>query len=222
MGGIADMVDVLDKLSSTENADDPVEAVTEALKNITPESAEALKHFATTDFVQDLGVGAESSEGVASVLGNLFDELATAKDEDGLGLSDEEYAREAEKISNLLDVTMSITDGTADTSNVAIESYVNDVMDSKILTSTIINSVYDEDGNLQNDPLNTSIELSDNERTELVDSLNSKLSEVTDAEYESEEERAERIAETEKLIIALGAYINTGVVIEDGEVKITD
>ncbi len=220
MGGIADMVDVLGNLSSTESADDPIEAVTETLKNITPESAEALKHFATTDFVKDIGVGEESSEGVANVLGNLFDELATAKDEDGLGLSDEEYAEEAEKISNLLDVTMSITDGTSDTSDVAIESYVNDVMDSKILTNTIINSVYDEEGNLKNDPLNTEIELSGDEKTELGDSLNQKLSEITNAEYESEEEKAEKLAETEKLIIAIGAYINTEVTIENGEVKI--
>lgn len=221
MSGIADMVDVLEKLSSSEG-DDPTAAVTETIKNITPESAVALKHFATTDFVEELGVGKESSEGVANMLGNLFDELATAKDSDGLGLSDEEYAAEAEKISNLLDVTMSITDGTSDTSDIAIEGYVNDVMDSKILTNTIINSVYDESENLQSDPLNTEIELSDGEKTELVDSLNRKLSEVKGADYESAEERSEKIAETEKLIVAIGAYVNTGVTIEGGMVKIAD
>lgn len=221
MSGIADMVDVLEQLSSSEG-DDPVASVTETLKSITPESAEALKHFATTEFVKELGVGEESSEGVADVLGNLFDELATAKDEDGLGLSDEEYAEEAEKISNLLDVTMSITDGTADTSDISIEGYVNDVMDSKILTNTIINTVYDEEGNLQDNPLGTNIELSGDEKTELQDSLNDKLSEVTSAEYASEEEKAEKIAETEKLIKALGAYMNTGIIIEGGEVKIAN
>ena len=227
MGGIADMVESLEMFASTDANDNPVEAITKTLENITPESAEALKHFATTDFVKEIGVGEENAEGVANVLGNLFDELATAKDaENGLGLKDEEYTEETEKISKLLDVTMSITDGSKDTSEVDFNEYVNDVMGSKILTNTIINSVYDENGTLQNDPLNTGIELSENEKTDLVASLNTKLndklSEITSDENASEEEKAEKIAETENLIVALGAYMNTSIVVEDGEVKIAN
>ena len=226
MGDIANMVESLEKLASTDADAKPVEAITETLKNITPESAEALKHFATTDFVKEIGVGDESAEGVANVLGNLFDELATARDEDGLGLTKEQYEEETAKISKLLDVTMSITDGTGDTGEVKLDDYVNDVMDSKILTNTIINSVYDENGNLQHDPLNTGIELSENEKTELVNSLdqklNDKLSEITSDENASEEEKAEKIAETKKLILALGAYMNTSIVVEDGEVKLVN
>ena len=226
MEDIAGMVNSLEKLASTDADAKPVEAITETLKNITPESAEALKHFATTDFVKEIGVAEENAAGVANVLGNLFDELATARDEDGLGLTKEQYEEETAKISKLLDVTMSITDGTGDTGEVKLDDYVNDVMDSKILTNTIINSVYDENGNLQHDPLNTGIELSENEKTELVNSLdqklNDKLSEITSDENASEEEKAEKIAETKKLILALGAYMNTSIVVEDGEVKLVN
>ena len=207
MSGIGDMVDALSKLSDAEDIDS-VEALTGVLETITPETAEALKYFATTDFVGELGVEGESAEGVANVLGTLFDELATAKDADGLNLSDEEYKAEASKISNLLDVTMSISDGSSDGSDISFGDFVDSVMDSKILTNTVINSVCDENGVVTNkDPLNTGMELDEEDEQELIDSLQEKLD-------------ANPSEANEQLVVAIAAYMNVDVYVDgNGTIK---
>ena len=208
MSSITNMTDALSGMTDgeTENANAALE---NALKDITPETAELLGHFATPEFVEDLGIEKESSEGVANVLTNLFDEISSAKDstaDGGLGLSDEEYRDEAEKISNLLDVTMKMSDGSGE--EIAFDQYVGDVMDSKILSNTVINSVCDENGNVVNkDPLNTGKELTDGEKNDLVNKLNEKLNEKPGEE-------------TEKLVKAVAAYMNTDVVIEGGVVSV--
>lgn len=208
MSSITNMTDALSGMTDgeTENANAALE---NALKDITPETAELLGHFATPEFVEGLGIEKESSEGVANVLTNLFDEISSAKDstaEGGLGLSDEEYHDEAEKISNLLDVTMKMSDGSGE--EIAFDQYVGDVMDSKILSNTVINSVCDENGNVVNkDPLNTGRELTDGEKNDLVNKLNEKLNEKPGEE-------------TEKLVKAVAAYMNTDVVIEGGVVSV--
>ena len=200
MGGIGDMVDALSKLSESEDIDS-VEALGDVLETITPETAEALKYFATTDFVGDLGVEDESAEGVANVLGTLFDELATTE------LTGDAYKEEARKVADLLDVTMSISDGSSDGSDVSFEDFVGSVMDSQILTNTVINSVCDDNGNVTNkDPLNTGMELDADDKQELVDSLQTKLNE-------------NKTEANKKLVVAIAAYMNVDVhVTSDGTI----
>lgn len=218
MLGISEMVDVLERLQGGEDMGEG-DAVADALKNLSPESAEALSHVVTPDFVSQLGIDAESSEAVANVLGSLFDHVANAKHdgEDGLGLSDEEYQRETEMISSMLDSTMSMVDGERK-DLVEVGSFASSVMDSKILTKTVIDSVYGDDGKLTVDPMNTGKEFTESEKTELLATLNERLDEAKSADYETDEERTSAIAETERLAIAIGAYMNAELEIESGEV----
>jgi len=223
MTSIADMVEVLSNISDTENTDTK-DTVEDALKKLTPEAAEALKHVATPEFVTELGIEEKSSEAVSDILTSLFGEIAGAKDsvtEGGLGLTDAEYEAETEKISELLDVTMSMTDGSEKTEDMEVGSYVDSVMESKILTNTVINSVYDEDGGVKLDPLGTEMELSESEEEELVRTLNEKLTEAKGASYATEEEKQKAIEDKEKLAIAVAAYMNTEVEIDgDGNIVI--
>ena len=91
-------------------------------------------------------------------------------------------------------------------------------MDSKILTNTVISSVYDEEGNVSVDPMGTERALSENEKTELLNTLNSKLDEANAKDYASEAEKESAIEEKEMLAIAVGAYMNADLEIVDGKV----
>ncbi|MBQ9070104.1 MAG: hypothetical protein IJY23_01975 [Clostridia bacterium] len=205
MGDIANTIDVLSNVSSSETVDE--ESIKEAINTLTPETAGALKELVTPELVVELGVGEESKEGVSQVLSNVFDNIATAKDE---GMSDEEFTAETEKISNVLNVTMSMSDGTASSEDIEFDNYVSNVMDSKILSSTIVDSVYGESDEPQMDPLNTGMEITEGQQETLVNTLQEKLDAADD---ESKED-------TEKTVTAVAAYMNVKVEIIDGVVTI--
>lgn len=219
MSGISEMIDVLEKVQSGTDMGSG-DAVADALKNLTPESAEAIGHMITPDFMSGIGIDTESSEAVSNVLGSLFDNIANAQDSvigGGLGLTEDEYHAETEMISNMLDSTMSMLDGERE-ELIEVGTFASSIMDSKILTSTVIDSVYDEDGNVTVDPMNTGKEFTESEEEELLRILNEKLDETKNASYATEDERQASVERTEKLAVAIGAYMNADLEIVGGEI----
>ena len=202
------MIENLSKLAEAESSENIAETLSDSLKDMTPETAEAFKNLITEEMVEEsLGVAPENAEGVTTVVTTLFDEISKAQnsvEDGGLGLTEEEYAKETSKIANLLDVTMSMSDGTNE-NEINAEEYVDSIMDSKILTNTITNSVYDENGNVQMDPLNTGADLDSNDQAELIAQLQKKLDENPGEE-------------NEKLAVAIAAYMNIDVRVVNGQI----
>ncbi|MBE6537569.1 MAG: hypothetical protein E7673_06425 [Ruminococcaceae bacterium] len=213
MDNIAGMVDTMTSISDSEDPKALVESLTETLKGMSPETAEATKHLmGNPEFVEKLGVGAESSEGVADLISNLFDTIANARKSEGLGLTEDEYKAETESIANLLETTINMSESNDEPKEDEIKKYYTQALDSKILTHTITGTVLDMNGNVieaKLDPLNLKVEFTDNEDKEsFVAELNEQLAQRI-AEIEADAtiaDKAEAKKNAAELAVAVAAF----------------
>ena len=89
----------------------------------------------------------------------------------------------------------------------AYRLYVNDLMDSQVVSETIINHVYGEGDTPTMDPLNSERTLSESETGDLVTALNNKWQGAT------AEEKAD--PNFNKGLVAMAALVNVSVTITD-------
>lgn len=107
MKSLSDTVEIV-KLTTNDSATkEEVNAKVEVLlEELTPESAEVLQKITTTEVMVSQGVPEQSAEPVSNLVSNMFGNLASAKDN---GMSDEEFKKEAEATSNLLNMALAAT-----------------------------------------------------------------------------------------------------------------
>ncbi len=212
MNTLGQTVDVLQTVS---NKGDSKEAVSTLLKDITPETAKTVQTVTTPTVMKENGVPEKSAEPASSMMSNMLGGLADAKSE---GMTDEQLDKETVAVNNVLNTAMNIDSshesvfGEESATGVTAEQYVNEMMDSQIVTQTIIDHVYGDGDTPQMDPLNSERVLNDDEVDSLIDALNSKWQSA------SAEEKAD--PNFDKTIVALAALINVQIdITANGVVK---
>ncbi len=203
MSDLAKTVDALMAFadSSSEGITD-TEKLGDLLVTITPESAEIIENMVNDELVSNLGVDEESASAVTDILSSTLNDIASIEDE-------EKKAEEAEKITNVINTTIEITTGNGEGADVNMTEYVGSILDSSVLTGTIVDQTYDENGELKENPLNTGytyVPADDEEKKALEDTLTEKLT------------NSENPEETEKAIQAIGSIVNAQFIIVDGQV----
>jgi hypothetical protein len=204
---LGDAVSIISTSSKSENSSAAVE---ELMKDITPVSAEVLQALSTPETVKNYGVSGKSAVPVSNMMSDMFGNMSEAKEN---GMSDEEYARESLAVSDMMSIAMSAgqsdsksTFGEGSATNITATDFVNRATDSVVMSETLVNTVY-EDGNAAKvDPLASNRNLSDEEKTELVDALDAKWK----AQLESSNDESAN-AEYQKVLTSVAAVVNVNV-----------
>lgn len=200
-------VDAVSAASDPEK--DTNAAVREMLDDLTPEASKVLQTMTTPSVVQTYDISDKSAEPVADMISDTFGNLSDAKEN---GMSDEEFDRESAAVSNMMDILMavdqtkSVVFGGNSVTGITAEDYVNNIMDSKVMSQTIVENVYADGENAVSDPLKSNRELADSEKAQLMDALSSRWN------------NSDRTPETEKKLIATAAVLNLHIQIVNGVV----
>ena len=203
---------------TTKEDEDATESINDLIKDMTPASAEVLKTLSTPETMKNYGVPDKSAAPVSEMLADLFGNMATAKEE---GMSDEQYAKEAAAIKDLLNLAMSV--GKSDDKNIfgensatgiSADEYIDRAKESTIIKKTVINAAYVNGGDTaKTDPLNTGDMLSESEKADFISALDSKwktqLSESNDAAAN---------AEFQKLLSSIAIIVNVDITISGDSV----
>jgi hypothetical protein len=219
MESLSRAVDVVESASSSKK--DTSAAVKEMLKDLSPESARVLQTMATPSVIRKYGVPEKSAVPVSEMVGDTFKNLSDAR---ANGMPWSEYLKESAAVSNMMDILMTTdktstapTFGTDGVTGVTAEEYVNNIMDSKVMSTTIMDRVYvDEDGDgaadtQVNDPLNSKRRLASSEKEELTAALNTRWN------------ASDKSDETQKKLIATAAMLNVEVALNaDGVFEIVE
>lgn len=205
MSEIANVIDTMADVSGSDEFDK--NAIKSVISDLSPETATALKHIISGNLASQMGFGEESQNGVSDMLSSVFDNIAEAKNN---GMDDATYEAETEKIANLLDTTMTIT-GDSDES-IDVKTYVDSTMDSVIISDSLSDTVYQNGEEPIIDPLGTNMELGEDEKVSLVETLQGKIDSAKTEDKES----------TKKNAVAVAAYLNVRVEIVGNTVQIIE
>ena len=192
------------KNTGTEDSSAAIEAL---IKDLTPESASTLQAISTPSVLLNHNVPERSAEPAADMMSNMFGNLSDAKEKDGM--TDEQLQKETVAVNKVMDIAMNAGDkngsvfGEGSITGSSADQFVNDIMDSTVVSKTVMEQVYGESGDASNDPLNTERNMTADEEAQLVDALNNKWMNATD------EEKADETYQ--KKIVALGALMNVEV-----------
>lgn len=175
MNSLAKAVEVVEAASSDKK--DTSAAVKAMLADLTPQSSKVLRTMSTPSVMRRYGVPERSAAPVASMVGDTFKNLSDAKEN---GMSDEEYDKEAAAVSNMMDILMvsdkrsnAPTFGEGSVTGVSAQEYVNNIMNSKVMSATVVDKVYVDGAQTPSlDPLNSKRVLGDQEKTEFAAAIN--------------------------------------------------
>ncbi len=205
--GIIEMLEAAsDKNANTQ------EAVDKMLENLTPEAASVMQTMTTPSVVQNYGVPEDNAEPVANMISDTFGNL---KD-----VPAEEYDKESRAVADMMNVMMAMGsnssgstfgDESSDT-QLSAEQYVNNIMDSKAMSKTVVDTVYGEGDEPTVDPMKSNRNLNSSEKKELLDSLNKKWEYVADADDATKKA-------TERQIVAIAAMMNMKVTVDENGVN---
>lgn len=178
---------------------DTSEAVKGMLDDLTPESSKVLQTMTTPSVVQSYNVPEKSAAPVSNMLSDTFGNLADAKEQ---GMSDEEYEKESAAVSNMMDILMNSNDsgstmfGSDSVTGITADEFVNNIMDSSVMSQTVVDNVYTDGENATNDPLNSERNLGDQEKAELLDAISNNW------------ESSDKSEDTKKKLISTAAVLN--------------
>ena len=142
----------------------------------------------------------------------------------GGGMSEEEYQKEAQATTDLLNLAMTQAngEGNADVfgensaTGKTASDYVDTVFSSTVVSQTIVQTAYPEDkedGEPVVDPLSMNKTFSEEEQTEVLNALNEQWNSASEEEKSSED--------YQKTYLAVGAILNIPIQITEGGVVIT-
>lgn len=208
---LGQMVDVVTKATQGNDIKDAVDVL---MNDLTTDSAQVIGAVITPDTVKNYGVSEESADQVSTLVGDMFNNLSEAKDG---GMSEEDYAKEAEAVKDVVNIMLSggatgDTFGTDGSAGVDVDQYVDNIIASEVVSSTIVDMVYAGGDAPVVDPLNSGRELTTEEITQVEDYLNEKWDNV------SAEDKAS--GDLEKTLVALGAMVNVNVVVTENGIQI--
>ena len=180
--------------------------VESVIASLTPETAAALGHLVSDSLVSNMGFGGNTASGVSQILTSVFENIADAKKNNTM--DDATYAEESKKIAEIVDVTMNISKNKSD--SVDVNSYVDSVMSSEIVTKSLCESVYGDGDKATVDPLNTGINLSEANKDTLITNLQNRIDTADASDKE----------DTKKNAIAVAAYMNVGIEIVGDQIVV--
>ena len=204
MTSLTGIIDVLE--AASDKGTSTKEAVDKMLDNLTPEAANVMQTMATPNVVKNYGVPENNAEPVANMISDTFGNLQD--------VPAEEYDKEAAAVADMMNVMMAMGSGGSNgtfggeesDTQISADEYVSNVMDSKAMSKTLVDTVYGEGDEPKVDPMNSGRNLASNERTELLESLNSKWA-------ASPKDEA-----TKRQIVAIAAMMNMVVEVTDAGV----
>ncbi|MBO7275531.1 MAG: hypothetical protein J6V15_04075, partial [Clostridia bacterium] len=167
---------MLDKLSGGDPAaeTDVHEELEWLITNMTPETAGLITDQINADTLTNYGLTGESAESVSGLVSNML----TAMSEQN-AMSAEEYKTESDAIAHLFEVATGLADAASgeavfEDEVAAAEDIAHTVLDSKVVSGALVNTAYDQNGQLKSDPLALGIELSEDDKVSLVAAFNSR------------------------------------------------
>ena len=204
MTSLTGIIDVLE--AASDKGTSTKEAVDKMLDNLTPEAANVMQTMATPNVVKNYGVPENNAEPVANMISDTFGNLQD--------VPAEEYDKEAAAVADMMNVMMAMGSGGSNgtfggedsDTQLSADEYVSNVMDSKAMSKTLVDTVYAEGDEPKVDPMNSGRNLASNERAELLESLNSKWA-------ASPKDEA-----TKRQIVAIAAMMNMVVEVTDAGV----
>lgn len=204
MESLTGIIEVLE--AASDKGTSTKEAVDKMLDNLTPEAANVMQTMATPNVVKNYGVPENNAEPVANMISDTFGNLQD--------VPAEEYDKEAAAVADMMNVMMAMGSGGSSSTfggeesdtQLSADEYVSNVMDSKAMSKTLVDTVYGEGDEPKVDPMNSGRNLASNERTELLESLNSKWA-------ASPKDEA-----TKRQIVAIAAMMNMVVEVTDAGV----
>ncbi len=205
---LSSVVDVVE--SAADPNKNTADAVIEMLDDLTPEAANVIQSMVTPAVVQKQGVPEKSAPSVSTAISNTFGNLSDAKES---GMSDEEYEKESHAVADMMNIMMSSgntsnggsTFGDGSHTGKSADDYVDTALDSKVITKTVVETVYGEGDTPNMDPFESDRNLSEQEKDEFLSATNRKWSEKEQTESQQKE------------IIALGAIMNVQLELVDGQ-----
>lgn len=211
---VLDTIDII-KMSTDKNISNAemVAKVEVLLADLTIESAELLQEMTSESVMISKGAPAQSAKPISDMFSSAFSGLAEAKES---GMSEEQYNKEAKAMTDMMNVAMNFENtgsnssmfGQSSATGVEADEFVNNVFESSVISSTIVDTAYGENNEVTNDPLNFGRELGENDRNAAVNALNNQWSSAT------EEQRAD--TEYQKTYVAIGALMNMNITVTDG------
>lgn len=209
----------VDIISTSANKDgNTPEAVETLMKDITPTTAEVLKDLSTPDTVKNYGVPEKSADAVSGMMSDMFGNMSSAKEEGRL--SEAEYARESQAVSDMMSIAMSAgssgatsTFGENSATNITATEFVDRAAGSVVISETLVNTVYGEEESAKVDPLASNRSLSDEEKDELVGALDAKWQTQLET---SNDETAN--AEYQKVLTSVASIVNVNIAFTAGGV----
>ena len=206
-------------IKASSNNEDTTEAVSELIKDITPASSKVLQNLSTPDTVKNYGVKEESAKPVSNMLSSMFDNMATAKDE---GMSEEEYEKESVAVNDMLTLAMTASESKKETTfgedgamGITISEFVDRATDSKIMSQTFVETVYEDGETAKTNPLNSTAELNTAEKAELQEALGAKWQEQLASSND-----AEANEECKKTLTAIAIMVNADITFTDSGIVI--
>ena len=205
MQSLTGIIEVLE--AASDKGTSTKEAVDKMLDNLTPEAANVMQTMATPNVVKNYGVPEKNAEPVANMISNTFGNLQD--------VPAEEYDKESAAVADMMNVMMAMGsnssgstfgDESSDT-QLSADEYVTNIMDSKAMSKTVVDTVYGEGDEPKLDPMNSGRNLGSNERAELLESLNSKWA-------ASPKDEA-----TKRQIVAIAAMMNMNVTVDENGVN---
>ena len=174
--------------------------------NMTPTTSTIITSQITEETVKNYGVSEQSAAPVSNLITNMFESMANETE-----LTQEEYENESSAITHLFsvatDLSTSSSGGNIFGESVASAADITDtVLNSKVVSDALLNTVVDESGEIKEDPLALEIELTEDDKTMLVDALND-YSTANLPQSETKEEDIQKIT-------ALAAVFNINISID--------
>jgi len=155
-----------------DNKKDVTENIQWLVSNMTPASSAVLSSQINEETLKNYGVSEESAAPVSDLMSNMFDSMANEND-----LSEEEYKTESDAINHLFTVATEIS--SADTGESifgndvsSAEDIADTVLNSKVVSDALINTAFDENGTLKEDPLAVNAQLNENDQADMINALN--------------------------------------------------
>ncbi len=209
LNSLAKMVDMVEMVSNASTSTkESEEAVKTLLEDLSPESAKVIQTMATPEVMINYGVAEKSAEPTANVVSNTFGNLADAKDD----MSDEEYEKESAAVNDMMTIMMAANEsdgskptfGEDSTTGKDAKEIIDSVMDSTVMSKTLIEEVYADGEEAKTDPLNSERQLNESEQDEFMSAVNESWAENAND------------PEAEKKLTAIGAFVNMEIKLVDG------
>lgn len=162
-------------LLETEKSDNATvtEHAADLIRSAGQTSVAIVRNVATPEFVEDYIGNSKGAKEMSSLIVDLLDEFSKRNDQ----MTDEQVQLEASALADILELTADINkSGTSSGlggSGVTANKYISSITSSEIVLDTMIDRTHDSLNNVVLDPLCLEPQLSDSEKSSLVNELNS-------------------------------------------------